>query len=157
MYKNHCKKQHSVHLLSSWSTINDPKPLQKTARRALPLFLHLTFSHAPQKVVQNRCKKQHIVQPHSFPVPSNRSTHPNPNCKTVAKPLQKTPFRAHLPAFHVLCYSFDFSHLTSHFQHLPTHAQHAATRPKTGATWLKTGLRRPKTCSTWPKTALRQA
>ena len=53
MYKNHCKKQHSVHLPSSCSTINGTKPLQKTVRRALPLFSHLTFFHA---LIKKWCK-----------------------------------------------------------------------------------------------------
>jgi len=147
-----------VRLPSFWSTTNGAKPSQKTARRALPLFLQFTFFHA---LVKKWCKadaKMSTSCNHTrFPCHPTLLLTPTPNCKTVAKPLQKTPFRAHLPAFHVLCYSFDFSHLTSHFQHLPTHAQHALRRPKTGATWLKTGLRRPKTCPTWPKTALRHA
>ena len=53
MYKNHCKKQYSVRLPFSWSTINGAKPLQKTARRALPLFLHLTFFHT---LIKKWCK-----------------------------------------------------------------------------------------------------
>ena len=90
MCRNHNKKkQHSARLPSSWSTINGAKPLQKTVRRALPPFYISIFSYAHQKVVQNHCKKQHVVQPYLCPVPSNPSTHPNPNCKTVAKPLQK--------------------------------------------------------------------
>ena len=97
MDKNHCKKQYSVRLPPFWSAISSAKPLQKTVRRALPSFLHLIFVTRHQKVVQNYCKKQHVVQPHSFPVLSNPSTPPNPNCRTVAKPLQKHHFaRLHL-------------------------------------------------------------
>ena len=126
--KTICKKQHSVRLPSFWSTINGAKPLQKTARRALPLFLHLIFSRAHQKAVQSHCKKQHILQPHFFPTPPNRPIHLNPNSKTFTKPLQKTAFRAPPPAPHRLCHSFNFSDPTPHLQRPPTHAQHAPRR-----------------------------
>ena len=51
------------------------------------------FCRAHQKVMQNRCKKQHIAQPHFFPVPSNRFR----NAMNGAKPCRKQ----HVARFHV--------------------------------------------------------
>ena len=137
-------------------------------------FVHISrFSHARQKVAQSYCKKQHVVQPHSLPVPSDSPTHPNPNCKTVTKPLQKTAFRAPPPAFRAPCHSFDFYHLAPHLQLPPTHVRRAPRRaqrgsrrgqdgnvaqdsPKTGLRWVQTGPGWLKTGSRWLKTAPRR-
>ena len=86
------KKQHSVRLPSSRSTVNGAKPLQKAVRRALPLFHTSLFSHAHQKVVQKHCKKQYSV--HLLSSWSNIND---------AKPLKKTARRA-LPLFSLLIF-----------------------------------------------------
>ena len=161
---------------------SDAKPLQKTAHRATPLFscavqpfqerherrkalaknstscasTSLTlrdFCRAPQKVMQNRCKKQHIAQPHFFLCRAtfcgSHSQFQNRH-KTLAKTtISCASTRETRPLLL-------FSSLSSHGAR-PTSGLARPTRAKTGATWLKTGPRRPETCPTWSKTARRQA
>ena len=153
MDKNHCKKQHSVRLPSFWSTINGAKPLQKTVRRALPLFLHLTFFHT---LIKKWCKtiaKNSTSCNHTrCPCHPTLLLTPTP----IAKPFQTIAKNSISRA------STRFPRPLPLFRFLPPRATPSTspnarpTRPKRGPTWPKTGPRRPEACPTWPKTALRQ-
>ena len=142
MYKNHCKKQHSVRLPSFWSTINGAKLLQKTARRALPLFSHLTFftrsSESGAKPLQKTAHRATTLVARA----TQRFHSPQPQLQSRCKTIAKAAFRARLPSFHVLCYSSDFCHLTPHCQRLPTHAQRAPRRAPRGSRWGQDGPKR---------------
>ena len=133
-----CKKQYVARFHVSYAqrflaprSKSHAKPLQKTVHRAPPLFF-------------------------CAPPPSADRTSPS---TTVAKPLQKTVRRVHLLAQHVLCYSFQLSHLTPHVHRvltcvpepqdalhtartLPDLAQHGLRTPPTR---LLTPHQRPKT------------
>ena len=151
MYKNHCKKQYSARLPSSCSTINDTRPLQKTVRRALPLFSHLTFFRPPIKKWCKTIAKNSTSCSHTFFL-CHLSLLLTP--APIAKPLQNhckniISWSSNCLPRPLLLFGFLSSHAA-----LSTCPNAGSTRPKTGATWLQAGPRRPKTCATWPKTAL---
>ena len=153
MCKNHCKKQYSVRLRSAWSTINGAKPLQKTVRRALPLFLHLTFftrsSKSGAKPLQKTAHRATTLVFRATQRLYSPQLQVQNRCKTIAKnSISRASTRAlrPLPLFRLLSPRATPS----------TSPNARPTRPKTGPTWPKTGPRRPETCPTWPKTALRQ-
>ena len=154
MYKNHCKKQYSVRLPSSWSTINGAKPLQKTVRRALPLFLHLTFftrsSKSGAKPLQKTAHRATTLLSRAI----QRLYSSQPQLQNRSKTIAKNTISRASTCFPrpLLLFRFLLPHAT-----LSTSPNARPTRPKTDAAWFKTGPRRPKTCPTWPKTALRQA
>ena len=174
MYKNHCKKQYSVRLPSSCSTINGTKPLQKTARRATPLFSHLTLFHP---LISERCKAvaknstscNHTFSPRHPTAPFTSTPTPKPlrnRCKkqhsvrlhprsTVAATpsTSLTPRHTFNTPQHTPNMPQDGPNMAQDglktAQNMPNVAQDS---PKTGPRWLQTGPRWPNAGPTWPKT-----
>ena len=154
MYKNHCKKQHSVHLPSFCSTVNGTKPLQKTVRRATPLFSHFTLFHP---LINKRCKtiaKNSTSCNHTlFPCHPTPLLTPTP----IAKPFQNHCKKHHFARIYLrstssatLSISLTSRHTFNISQRKPNTPQDGRSVPQDGA---KTAQNVPRTAQDRPEVA----
>ena len=155
MYKNHCKKQHSAHLPSFCSTMHGTKPLQKTVRRATPLFFPLhSFSSTHQQAVQNHCKNSTSCNHTLFPCHPTSLLIPIP----IAKPLQSHCKKQHFARIYLrstssatLSISLTSRHTFNISQRKPNTPQDGRSVPQDGA---KTAQNVPNLAQDSSKTGL---
>ena len=156
MYKNHCKKQYSVRLRSAWSTVNGAKPLQKTVRRALPLFLHLIFFHTLLKKWCKTIAKNTTSCNHTrCPCHPTLLLTPTP----IAKPLQNHCKKQHFARLHLLSASSATLSISITSRHTFNISQRTPDAPQEGTNvardWAKAARSVPNVAQDSPKTGPR--